>query len=345
MAARPRRPATPATALAAGAAFALLAGCGVPAIDANVAKEQQKAILRTDQFQAAASNDKVSVVVGGQTAVVTTLASNASVRVTLPNTPALIDVASCADGSFAALDFYHRVWRADAAGVRWTAHALAGQWRPLALTCDPANGLWVVGSGSTIAHSGDGGAHWEVRDFKQDAMFNTVQFVDANNAFVTGEFGALYRSTDGGANWQPATPMPAEFYPYAALFVSPSVGYVSGLAGAMLRTRDAGASWDKLDNPSGLPQFGLTRQGASIYSVGAGGSLQRLQQDRWVAIDYGPAAPAYLRAVAAVGDKQLLIAGAAGALRLTTGSSSAKSSASSAATPARSLASKARMYC
>lgn len=313
---RPVTPVTPAAALAAGAALALLAGCGVPAVDTDVAKEQQKAVLRTDQFQAAASNGKVSVVVGGQVAVVTTLAGNSSVRVTLPDTPALIDVASCPDGSFAALDFYRRVWRADASGLKWSAHALTGRWRPLALTCDPANGLWVVGSGSTIASSGDGGAHWNERDFKQDAMFNTVQFVDASHAFITGEFGAVYRSADGGASWQAATPMPGEFYPYAAVFLSPSVGYVSGLAGAMLRTRDGGASWDKLDNPGGLPQFGLARQGDSVYSVGAGGSLQRLQDERWVALDYGVATPAYLRGIAAVGSDRLLIAGAAGALRV-----------------------------
>lgn len=303
----------------------ILAGCEHKTDEGAVEKERQKAVLRIDQFQAAASNQKVAVVVGGSVAVVSDLQGGHTTRIAMQGTLALIDVVSCADGSFVALDFYRKVWVADSGAKIWKPQPIEGNWRPLALTCDPQNRIWVVGSGTTIASSSDKGASWRQRDFKQDAMFNTVQFVDANNGFITGEFGAVYRTGDGGTTWKAEEKIPNEFYPYAALFTSTTEGYVSGLAGAMLQTKDAGKSWDKLDNPSGLPQFGLAQQGGVIYSVGMGGSLRRLENQRWQSVDYGPQAPAYLRAVMAIGTNRLLIAGAAGALQMVPATVAAKS--------------------
>jgi photosystem II stability/assembly factor-like uncharacterized protein len=272
--------------------------------------------VRTDVFQAAASNGKLAIAVGGAVAVVTELAGGTSVRVVLPGTAALIDVASCADGSFAALDFYRKVWIADGSAARWTPRPLAEGWRPLAITCDPRNKLWVVGSGTTIAASADRGASWDQRDFKEDAMLNSIQFVDPEHGFVTGEFGKLYRTDDGGASWNAAPNIGADFYPYAALFTSPREGYVAGLAGAMLHTTDGGDSWSALDNPGGQPQYGLARVGATMYSVGMAGSLQRLEHKRWVGLGYGPRAPAMLRAITAAGNGKLLIGGAMGVLAM-----------------------------
>jgi photosystem II stability/assembly factor-like uncharacterized protein len=302
--------------LAACGALAMLAGCGQKGGDAAPALAKQQAVLRIDQFQAAASNGKLAVAVGGRVAVVSEVDGARSLRVTLPGTPALIDVASCADGSFAALDFYRKVWFSDNSATHWAPRSISGNWRPLALTCDTHNKVWVVGSGTTIASSADQGVSWEQRDFKEDAMFNSVQFVDGDNGFITGEFGAVYRTIDGGANWNAAPRIPNDFYPYAALFVSPLEGYVSGLAGAMLRTVDGARSWTTLDNPGALPQFGLARQAGAIYSVGMGGSLQRLDNNRWTALDYGTQAPAFLRGIAPAGADRLLIAGALGAFKL-----------------------------
>lgn len=278
--------------------------------------DQHTIALRIDQFQAAASNGKVVLTVGGPVVIVNTIGSAKSTRSILPGTVALIDIARCPDQHFVALDFYRKLWIADANGGNWSAHPIEGSWRPLALTCDMANRIWVVGSGTTIANSADQGLTWQQRDFKEDVMFNTIQFVDQNNGFVTGEFGSVYRTIDGGMSWTAAPKISNDFYSFAALFISPKEGYISGLAGATLRTRDGGESWEKLDNPGGLTQFGLARQGAAIYSVGMVGSLQRLEGNRWVALDYGPALPVYLRAITAVGEQQLLIGGAGGTLKL-----------------------------
>ena len=291
-----------------------LTGCTHKNEDSLSAAINEMSVRRTDQFQAAATNQKKAVVVGGNIIILLDLQSNDRSRITLSDSPALIDVTSCADGSFVALDFYRKVWIADSNAANWKPQNISGDWRPLALTCDSKNRIWVVGSFSTIASSADHGASWQTTDFKEDAMFNTVQFVDDTHGFITGEFGTVYRTTDGGATWQAENKIPGDFYPYAALFTNPSDGYISGLTGAILTTKNAGKTWEKLENPSALPQFGLAKQGGAVYSVGMNGSLLKLQNQQWQAVKHGAETTPYLRAVLPLSADRLLIAGASGAL-------------------------------
>jgi photosystem II stability/assembly factor-like uncharacterized protein len=302
----------------------LLAACQGRFDDRAVNQEKKKAVLRTDQFQGVASNGRVAVAVGGAVAVVSDLYSQQQSRRTLDGTVALIDVAACPDGSFVALDFYRKVWLADPMAKEWQARSLAGPARPLGLTCDPANRYWVVGSNSSVASSADKGQSWQQQGGGEDAMLNTVQFVDDKTGFITGEFGTLMATVDGGASWQKPARMPDDFYPYAAHFSSPQAGVVAGLTGAMLQTTDGGKSWQKLANASGLPQYGLARQGQQLYSVGAGGSLLRLENTEWKPLDYGKTVPGYVRGIAAIGTDRLLIAGGAGVIRMVTPPAAAK---------------------
>ena len=297
-------------------AFMALTGCTHKKEDSASAAKSEMSVRRTDQFQAAATNQKKAVVVGGKIIMLLDLQSNERSRITLPDSPALIDVTSCADGSFVALDFYRKVWIADSNAANWKPQNITGDWRPLALTCDSQNRIWVVGSFSTIASSADDGASWQTTDFKEDVMFNTVQFVDDSNGFITGEFGAVYRTTDGGATWQAENKIPGDFYPYSALFTNASDGYISGLTGVILATKDAGKTWNKLENPSALPQFGLAKQGGAVYSVGMNGSMLKLQNQQWQAVKHGAETAPYLRAVLPLGADRLLIAGASGALHI-----------------------------
>jgi photosystem II stability/assembly factor-like uncharacterized protein len=297
-------------------AFMSLTGCTHKNEDSLAAAKSEMSVRRTDQFQAAATNEKKAVVVGGKIIMLLDLQSNDRSRITLPGSPALIDVTSCADGSFVALDFYRKVWVADSNAASWKPQNITGDWRPLALTCDSQNRIWVVGSFSTIASSVDHGASWQTIDLKEDAMFNTVQFVDESHGFITGEFGNVYRTTDGGATWQAENKVPGDFYPYSALFTSATDGYISGLTGAMLSTKDAGKTWEKLENLSALPQFGLAKLGNDVYSVGMNGSLLKLHNQQWQAVKHGAEAAPYLRAVLPLGADRLLVAGASGALHI-----------------------------
>lgn len=296
--------------------LALLAACQGVADLKQVEKERQKTVFRTDQFQAVASNGKFAAAVGNGVIVVTDVTGVHQSRALLPGAPALIAVSACPDGSFVALDFNRKVWLADADAKNWRAQPISGTWRPLALTCDSANRYWVVGSGTTIAHSVDRGATWTEKNFGEDAMFNTVQFLDSGNGVVTGEFGTVMTTADGGATWTAAEKIPADFYPYAALFTSRQTGYLSGLTGTMLHTNDGGKSWQKLENTSGLPQFGFVRQGDALYSVGAGGSMLKLEKDAWKPVDVGQPAAAYLRSATDIGNGRLMVAGGSGALQI-----------------------------
>jgi photosystem II stability/assembly factor-like uncharacterized protein len=296
--------------------FLLLSGCTHKKENGVSAVKSEMSVRRTDQFQAAATNQKKAVVVGGKIIMLLDLQSNDRSRITLPDSPALIDVTSCADGSFVALDFYRKVWIADSNAANWKPQNISGDWRPLALTCDSQNRIWVVGSFSTIASSADHGASWQTTDFKEDVMFNTVQFVDDTHGFITGEFGAVYRTTDSGVTWQAENKIPGDFYPYSALFTNPTDGYITGLTGAILSTKDAGKTWEKLENPSALPQFGLAKQGGEVYSVGMNGSLLKLQNRQWLAVKHGAENAPYLRAVLPLGADRILIAGASGALHI-----------------------------
>ena len=77
--------------------------------------------------------------------------------------PALLDVATCPDGGFAALDGRGHVFTSSDAGPSWAMHALESPEPPQAITCDAAGRLWVVGGFSTILVSNDGGKSWQDR--------------------------------------------------------------------------------------------------------------------------------------------------------------------------------------
>jgi photosystem II stability/assembly factor-like uncharacterized protein len=297
-------------------AFMALTGCTHKKEGAVATAKRDMSVRRTDQFQAAATNQKKAVVVGGKIIVLLDLQTNERSRITLSGSPALIDVANCADGSFVALDFYRKVWVSDSNATNWKSQNISGDWRPLALTCDSQNRIWVAGSFSTIASSTDHGASWKTTDFKEDAMFNTIQFVDDKHGFITGEFGTFYRTTDGGLTWQAANKILGDFYPYAALFISPNDGYISGLTGAMLTTKNAGKTWEKLESPSALSQFGLAKQGGDVYSVGINGSFLKLENQTWQPVRHTAGDAPFLRAVLPLGADRLLIAGASGTLRI-----------------------------
>ena len=114
-------------------AFMALTGCTQKNEDSLLPAKKQMSVRRTDQFQAAATNQKKAVVVGGHIIMLLDLQNNDRTRIALPGSLALIDVKSCADGSFVALDFYRKIWVADSNATNWEPQNISGDWRPLAL--------------------------------------------------------------------------------------------------------------------------------------------------------------------------------------------------------------------
>lgn len=305
-----------ALAVLLGATLALGACTQAPDFG-PVQAERAKPVLRNDTFQSASSNGKVLVAGTASGAVVASADGGRSwTRHTLEGPASVIALAACPDGSFAGIDFYRRLWIGDAAGQGWAAKPMDPKVDPLAVTCDPAGRVWVVGSHSTLLSSADRGATWTKRDFGQDALLTTVQFVDDKHGVITGEFGAVLTTADGGANWTEQPAIPGDFYPYATLFTDAQHGWSSGIGGVILHTADGGKSWTPQDNRSGAQMYSLLRQGDELYGVGAGGQMVVLRGEAWDRFDHGLTLPAYLTSGAVLDARSMLVAGAAGALHV-----------------------------
>ena len=293
----------------------VLAGCNVVANLDAVSTVKQAPIQRYDQFQEVASNGKLLVSVGSQGVIVSSDNGGTSwKRTVLPGISSLIGIAACPDGSWVALDFYRKVWVADAAATKWDARELATKANPLAIACDPKGQYWVVGSRTTVLSSADKGTSWKSQDFGEDAILMSIQFLDADNAIITGEFGHLLTTKDGGGSWQQGKKIPNDFFPHATLFTDARTGWVSGLAGVILHTTDGGTTWVKQPGGIGAPMYALLKHQGEMYALGINGLMLKLTAGEWKLIEGRPAP--YLRSALSLGDKGMLIAGGAGTLQL-----------------------------
>ena len=303
-----------------GIAGALLAAavvaCQAPADPVGALAGQAGPVRRSDQFQAVAGNGTTLVVVGAFGAVLSSSDNGRTwAREELPGKPPLIAVSACPDGSYAALDFYRKVWLGDRAAKQWQAKELKTRANPLALACDPRGRIWVVGSNSTILASRDRGATWQETSLGEDAMLTTIQFLDGEHAVISGEFGLFLTTADGGAHWVPGTRISDDFYPYAALFSDPSTGSVSGLGGVIVHTVDGGRTWTRELNRTGAPMYGVVGHGGETWALGVNGLVLKRTQREWMPTAQGLPAP-WLRAGRSLGPTAMLVAGGAGTLQI-----------------------------
>lgn len=285
----------------AAAAALLLAGCEhAPDLAAARASAAQP-VQRYDNIQAMTA-DAHQAIAGTQDGAILRSDDGGEhwKRSTLADA-SVIGLDRCPDGSFVALDFYHRVWSAPAAADSWTAHPLEKPANALTIQCDPAGRWWVAGSRATLAVSADHGASWQVSSLKEDTQITTLQFVDAQRGFAMGEFGTVLATTDGGANWSRLPKIEGDFYPYAAWFSDAREGVASGLAGVMLATHDGGQHWVREDNPSGAALYRMFRHGDEVWAAGANGTLARHAGKAWQAVALKDAIPAPWFAAASVG--------------------------------------------
>jgi photosystem II stability/assembly factor-like uncharacterized protein len=259
--------------LAALGVALLLSACDGGSGMSGVKAEAAKQVRRSDRFQAVAGNGTVMVAVGAYGVVETSADQGASWRRSqLPGGPALIDVAACGDGSFAALDIGGAVWRANAEAGNWEAFALPPVDAALDLTCAPDGRLWVVGARGAILVSADGGKSWDDRSTGEDLQLLGVQFLSAHFGVIAGEFGTVMTSQDGGATWTAQPTIPNEFYPQGMHFLKDGRGWLVGLGGTLLATTDAGATWTRHQAPIEAPLYGVWSDGGLVHAVGAVGT-------------------------------------------------------------------------
>lgn len=103
-------------------------------------------------------------------------------------------------------------------GKTWKQSPIQTRTTFTAVTAVDAN-VWAVGHEGVIAHSSNGGEHWEVqrsdpmkadaevneatRDPQQGAPLLSVLFTDAQHGFAVGAYSLALRTNDGGASWKP----------------------------------------------------------------------------------------------------------------------------------------------
>ncbi len=277
--------------------------------------EQEKSVRRYDNFLAAVGDGGQLVSAGGNGVMVSSAdAGKTWTRANLASPSAVVGMAICPDRSMVALDFYHKVWVRDASGPGWQARKAEGNFNPLAITCDPRNRLWVVGSFSTILTSSDLGKSWQAQPPGQDAILTAMQWLDADHGFIAGEFGTLLVTSDAGATWSKQAGLPTEFYPYSMVFKDTQNGWMSSQAGTILHTSDGGKTWTAQVNPTAAPIYSFVRMGTDL--IGVGGQVLKLDGNEWHGIANIPQFPAYLAAAAPLEAHSMLVAGAAGALKV-----------------------------
>jgi photosystem II stability/assembly factor-like uncharacterized protein len=170
-----------------------------------------------------------------------------------------------------------------------------------------------------------------VTDLAEDAQLTGIQMVDETVGYATGEFGLVAVTRDGGATWTRQPPMPDEFYPYSALFTTPTRGWASGIAGQILHTSDGGQTWTRQTNASRAPLYRLFLHEGVPHGVGAGGVVARLEGDTWRNVPYPDAAPVFLGAGASLPEQHAIIVGGPGGLLRVIGTQAAQASSASPA--------------
>jgi len=296
------------------ASMLLLTACSGSADLSAVRATASKPVKRYDVVQSLASNDKV-IVAGLQDGAV--LVSNDKGqtwhRAALDGV-SMIGLTACPDGTVLGIDYYGKVWHADAKGEQWQSVAVEKPKTPLAVSCDLLGRWWVAGTRSRIAWSDDQGANWHLVDLGEDAQITAIQFLDRDFGVAVAEFGMVFVTEDGGATWNRRTDMPNEFYPYDAMFLSRDVGYVSGLAGQMLKTEDGGQSWAPMENAAQAPLYRLFMLGGVPHGVGASGVVARLEGETWRSVAYPDPLPVFFAAGAPAATEAAVVAGGPGGL-------------------------------
>lgn len=294
-----------------------LMACEAPLVLDQVEQSKQSFTRRTDIFLAIGSNAEDIVVVGSHGLVLVSNNDGESwQRQELSEWPALIDVAACANGNFAALSFEGDVWVSEDRGKTWQARKLGTEESPQSITCDSGNRLWVVGAFATISHSDDLGSNWSLSTTDEDIILNNIQFISDNEAYISGEFGTLMKTTDRGANWEMLAPIKEDFYPQDMYFENDQSGWVIGLAGLVLHTSDGGQSWQIQETNTLVSLFRLAMSNETLIAVGGEGKIFGLNGDSWRELNHGKSIRLYLGGIEALQNDRIIVAGPAGILHI-----------------------------
>ena len=140
---------------------------------------------------------------------------------------------------------------------------------------------WVVGRGSTILKTTDGGLSWIAQQPEINGDFTSVFFVDEDWGWVGGYDGQIIFTSNGGKKWVTQNSdtkysieslfFTGRFLGYAAVndFGNRRIGYI-------LQTTDGGVCWEKAVEKNGAGFIDIHFEGKEIgWAIGSNGLLYR----------------------------------------------------------------------
>ena len=141
---------------------------------------------------------------------------------------------------------------------------------------------WMVGFGSDVYHTRDGGKNWQKQPTPANGTLNAVYFVDSRHGWAVGDRGTVLRTSDGGKKWSLCPPRPTKADLLDVFFYDAINGWAVGDLSTFAKTTDGGITWqvsqiEPLSGPLTGVSFDLDTEGRPRFGlvVGAGGGIFR----------------------------------------------------------------------
>jgi photosystem II stability/assembly factor-like uncharacterized protein len=108
---------------------------------------------------------------------------------------------------------------------------------------------WIVGGGSSIVATTNGGQTWIANTSPVVSTFYGVDFVNGGVGWAVGSGGTIVGTTDGGANWVSQS-SGSTVDLMDVRFINQNLGIAVGFSGKILRTTNGGTSWSPIGSPT-----------------------------------------------------------------------------------------------
>ena len=118
---------------------------------------------------------------------------------------------------------------------------------------------WMVGFGSNVYHTKDGGLTWKKQPTPARAKLNAVYFVDSEQGWAVGGRGTVLQTSDGGKRWRLCSRRPTKANLRDVFFFDSSHGWAVGDLSTFLKTDDGGKIWQVSEiEPSAVSLTGVS---------------------------------------------------------------------------------------